>query len=253
MILVAAQTKPKRGDIYGNLNDHYQLIERASDYGADLIVFPEMSITGYEREGGKKFAFSENDSRLDKMRQTAIEKKIIIIVGAPIKINTDLFIGSFILKPNSSISIYTKQFLHSGEEEFYNSSLNYNPIIELGKERISLAICADIDNPLHPENASKNQNTVYIPSIFFTPNGISEAHNLLSCYAKKYAMNGLMSNFSGQSWEIEAGGGSAFWTKDGELTAEMNGSGSGLLIVEKTNDSWTGQTIYNVEMLKTKK
>jgi len=245
MILVSAQTKPNRGDIYRNLNDHYQLIEIASEHGADLIVFPEMSITGYEREEGGKLTFSENDSRLDKLRKTAIDKKIIIIVGAPIKVNTDLFIGSFILKPNGSISIYTKQFLHSGEEEFYNSSFMYNPIIELGNERISLAICADIDNPLHPENASKTQSTVYIPSIFFTPNGISDAHNLLSSYAKKYSMNVLMSNFSGQSWGIDAGGGSAFWTKDGELIAEMNGSHSGLLIVEKTNDSWSGQTVYN--------
>jgi predicted amidohydrolase len=130
MILASAQTKPKRGDIEYNLKDHYRLIEKASDQGTDLIVFPEMSITGYEREDAYKFTFSENDSRLDNLRKMAHDKKIIIVAGAPIIIDLDLFIGSFILYPNGSISIYTKQFLHLGEEEFFKSSFEYNPIIE---------------------------------------------------------------------------------------------------------------------------
>jgi predicted amidohydrolase len=66
MILASAQTKPKRGDIKENLLDHYRLIELASEKGADLIVFPEMSMSGYEREKAGTLAFSENDPRLEK-------------------------------------------------------------------------------------------------------------------------------------------------------------------------------------------
>jgi len=36
MILASAQTKPKRGNIKENLDDHYWLIEIASGKGADL-------------------------------------------------------------------------------------------------------------------------------------------------------------------------------------------------------------------------
>jgi predicted amidohydrolase len=50
IILAAAQTKPKRGDIDSNLLDHYRLVELAAINKANLIVFPELSITGYERE-----------------------------------------------------------------------------------------------------------------------------------------------------------------------------------------------------------
>jgi predicted amidohydrolase len=243
MILASAQTKPKRGDIGENLIDHSRLIKLASDKGADLIVFPEMSITGYERENADMLAFSENDSRLDKLKKLSIDNKIIIIAGAPIKINSNLYIGAFILRPDNSVLIYTKQFLHSGEEEYYKSSFDYNPIIELNNEWISLAICADIDNPLHPENANKAESTIYISSIFFSPNGIPEAHKSLSSYAKKYTMNVLMSNYSGESWGQASGGRSAFWTKNGRLIAEMNDSSRGLLIVEKNKDIWTGQVI----------
>ena len=57
MILAAAQTKPTRRDIDANLSDHYHLIELAVKNKAQLIAFPEMSITGYEREHAQKLAF----------------------------------------------------------------------------------------------------------------------------------------------------------------------------------------------------
>ncbi|WP_244284342.1 nitrilase-related carbon-nitrogen hydrolase [Flavobacterium oncorhynchi] len=50
MILAAAQTKPTQGNIEANLQDHYNLIEMAVQNGEQLITFPEMSITGNERE-----------------------------------------------------------------------------------------------------------------------------------------------------------------------------------------------------------
>jgi predicted amidohydrolase len=241
MILASAQTKPKRGDINKNLVDHYRLIKVAAMNGANLIVFPEMSITGYERENAFSLAFSPSDSRLDELIKLAEDYNITIIAGAPIKINSDLFIGEFIIQPEKSLMIYTKQFLHPGEEEYYKSSFDHNPIIKMNNKNISLAICADIDNPLHPENASKVDSSVYISSIFFSPDGIPSAHNLLSNYAKKYSMSVLMSNYSGDSWGQPSGGRSAFWDKNGRLIAEMNDSNSGLLIIENKNDIWTGR------------
>jgi predicted amidohydrolase len=245
MILASAQTKPKRGAIQENLMDHYRLIEIASNNGANLIVFPEMSISGYEREMAGSLYFSLQDRRLDKLKKLSNEKKIIIIAGAPILINAELFIGDFIIQPDQQEMIYTKQFLHPGEEEYFTSTFDYNPMIKLGDERISLAICADIDHPLHAENASKVDSTIYIPSIFFSPKGIPSAHETLSHYAKKHVMHVLMSNFSGESWGQASGGRSAFWNKHGELIAEMNDSYSGLLIVEKNKDNWTGKIFYD--------
>ena len=243
MILAAAQTKPKRGNIEENLMDHYRLIELASDQGADLIVFPELSITGYELVTADSLSFSQNDSRLDHLKELAVEKKIIIIVGAPLKINSNLFIGGFTFRPDDSVSLYTKQFLYPGEEEYYSSSFDYNPIFELDQEKVSMAICADIMNRQHPENAKKVGSTLYVSSIFFSPEGIAGGHRLLSKYAKKHAMNVLMANYCGESCGRPAGGRSAFWDKDGELVAELEGSNPGLLIVEKMNIGWTGQII----------
>ncbi|REG99741.1 carbon-nitrogen hydrolase family protein [Flavobacterium aquicola] len=243
MILAASQTKPKRRDIDANLLDHYQLIKLAVANGAQLIVFPELSITGYEREDASRLAFTENDSRLDGLKKMASENSITIIAGAPIQIESNLFLGEFCIAPENTVSIYTKQFLHTGEEIHYQPSFDYNPMLEIKDERISCAICADIDNPKHAENASKRNSSTYIASIFFSPNGIPQAHESLQHYASKYQMNVLMANFGGDSYGYPSGGRSAFWNNKGELIAEMESSGAGLLLVENQNTEWTSKTI----------
>jgi predicted amidohydrolase len=246
MILAAAQTQPKRGNIDANLLDHYRLIQLAAIKGAQLIVFPELSITGYEREDAERLAFSKNDSRLDHLKKLATDNKITIIAGAPIRIQSDLFLGEFCIAPNDSVSIYTKQFLHTGEEMYYQSSFNYNPLLEIENERISCAICADIDHPKHPENASKRNSSTYIASIFFSPNGIPQAHQSLQNYASQYQMNVLMANFGGDSYGSPSGGHSAFWNNKGELIAQMKDSGSGLLLVEKQDSYWTSKILNDI-------
>lgn len=245
MILAAAQTKPTRGNIETNLLDHYSLIELAVQNKAQLIAFPEMSITGYERENAKELAFKKEDSRLNHLKKLASENNITIIAGAPIEIESKLFIGEFVISPDNSVSIYTKQFLHEGEDEFFQPSFDYNPMLEIEKQKISFAICADIDNPLHPENAKKKETDIYIASIFFSPNGIPNAYRDLQNYAKKHKMNVLMSNFSGESWGSPSAGQSAFWNSKGELVEQMNESDSGLLIVEKQNDNWKSKVLKN--------
>ena len=243
MILAAAQTKPHRGDIAANLDDHHRWIKMAAGQGAALIVFPELSITGYERENAAHLAFSANDTRLDEMKSLAVQHKMVIIAGAPIKIDHGLFIGSFIIQSDGSVAVYTKQFLHPGEEVAYQPSFDYNPVVKLDTERISFAICADIDHSEHPANAGKIQSTIYIPSIFFSPHGIPEAHRLLSNYAQKQSMDVLMSNYGGPSWGYDAGGQSAFWNKNGALIAELGVADEGLLIVERKDSSWTGKKL----------
>lgn len=245
MILSAAQTKPEAQSIEENLEDHYRLIKIAADNGADLIVFPEMSITGYIRDRADKLAFKTDDARVDILRKLSMDYKTIIIAGAPISLDSNLYIGSFIIHPSNNISIYTKQYLHPGEENFFDASSNYNPIIKLKDERISLAICADIDNPLHPEVASKNSTTIYMPSIFFSKTSMDDCHKSLSQYAQFYSMNILMSNYCGSLWEAEAGGRSAFWSNSGKLINKLPEENPGLLLIVKNENGWTGKTILS--------
>lgn len=232
MKIASAQIESIVGDIDGNLNKHLNMINEAVKKEVDLIVFPEMSLSGYCRREGKKLAIATNHYAITQLKEKAKKHDIIIIVGASIKLKNALFIGSYILLPDGKIEIYTKQYLHSGEEEFYASSFDYNPQIKLGKELISFAICADIDNEKHPLNAKNNHTTLYIASIFFSKNGIDAGLELLAKYARTYSLNILMSNYSGKTWGLEAGGKSAFWDKTGTMTAVLDTESEALLVVD---------------------
>lgn len=232
MKIAAAQIKPIDKNIEANIQNHLGMIELAAQQKVELILFPEMSLTGYEREKADALAFTENDARLSVLMEKAKQYQMYIVVGAPIKINAELFIGSYFFSPSGTLQIYTKQFLHDGEELYFKAGNSLNPLIEWHGEKISLAICADISHPIHAENASKVDTTLYLASIFYTPNGINEAYTQLSAYAKKYAMNILMANYIGSSYSIEAAGKSACWNKKGELISQLNGEEENLLIVE---------------------
>ena len=45
--VVLAQTNPRLGDVHTNLDQHLEHVERAASNGAELVLFPELSLTGY--------------------------------------------------------------------------------------------------------------------------------------------------------------------------------------------------------------
>jgi predicted amidohydrolase len=243
MIIAAAQTVPKNGDIAANLDDHYRLTAVAAEHGARLIIFPEMSLTGYRRSNAMSLSLTMNDERLAKLQDVAIKKNIIIVAGAPMLLDSGLHIGAFILSDKEPLTIYTKQYLHEGEEEFFSPNLEHDPKIPLGGEICSLAICADIANPLHPEHAASSHATIYLASLFYTPTGIIEGHADLSNYAKTYGFGVLMANYGGPSWGMATGGKSAVWDGRGTLQASLEGAGEGLIIAEKRGGAWTGRIV----------
>lgn len=232
MKIAAAQIKPIDKNIEANIQNHLGMIELAAQQKFELILFPEMSLTGYEREKANDLSFTENDTRLSVLIEKSKQYQMYIVVGAPIKINAVLFIGSFIFSPSGITKIYTKQFLHDGEELYFKAGNSLNPLIEWNDDKISFAICADISNPIHAENASNADTTLYLASIFYTPNGIDKAYTQLSDYAKKHAMNILMANYIGSSYSMVAAGKSACWNKKGELISQLNSEEENLLIVE---------------------
>lgn len=43
-----AQIAPRLGDVAANLDLHYDMVEQAAEQGVDLLVFPELALTGYQ-------------------------------------------------------------------------------------------------------------------------------------------------------------------------------------------------------------
>lgn len=45
--VLVCQTNPRLGDVHANLADHLRHVDEAAARGADLVLFPELSLTGY--------------------------------------------------------------------------------------------------------------------------------------------------------------------------------------------------------------
>lgn len=232
MIVAAAQIKVEDGNIESNIANHCRYANTTADKGARLVLFPEMSLTGYLREDAHQYKFFTEDERLQPLQQIANKRNIVIVAGAPIEIDEKLHIGAFIIQPNEKVDVYTKRFLHPGEEVAFEPSLEYNPALQLDGETISVAICADKANPRHPKEAAANNTTIYIAGVFDSPNGVIESHERLSRYAKQYKMRVLYTNYVGTTYNSPSAGQSAAWNNEGVLQKALTADKEDLLVIE---------------------
>src|SRR5262245_27452285 len=75
-----AQIAPKLGHVRANLTRHLEIIDRARAAGADLVVFPELSLTGYDLQDlVPEVAVSRDAEVLTRLAQAS--RDIDLVVG----------------------------------------------------------------------------------------------------------------------------------------------------------------------------
>src|SRR5262245_8674427 len=109
--IAVAQTCPVKGDVPANVEEHLRLARVAASEGAQVVLFPELSLTGYELGLADALAFTEDDPRLAPLLDAAATHATTLIVGAPVRIGSWLHIGAFLLFPDGKNAIYTKHHL----------------------------------------------------------------------------------------------------------------------------------------------
>ncbi len=82
--LAVGQTKPRLGDLKWNLNNHLEIAEKALEKGANIILFPELSLTGYSvRDLNSEVALKAGDKFFDPLK--TLSKRISVASGAVIR------------------------------------------------------------------------------------------------------------------------------------------------------------------------
>jgi len=235
MKIAAAQIKPIKGDILKNIEIHNVLIEAAISNNVDLIIFPELSITGYEPELANQLSIDYEDPILNIFQKTADENNISIIVGMPTKADDQLFISSIIFEPERRRKVYSKRNLFPTETAVFSKGDHYCQL-EIGQNKISLGICYDLSDPAHSQEAYQAGSNIYTASVLNSVNGIDDDLVKLSTIAQKYHMHVLMANFSGESGGYECAGKSSIWNTNGSLLGQLNDQDEGILVLN-TDDN----------------
>ncbi len=231
MKICVAQTKPVTGNIEKNIANHQKLIDRAISHGADTIIFPELSLTGYEPELAAGLATNSYDSRLDVFHQIRNLNQITIGVGMPINTDDGVSIGMVLFQPGKDRQTYFKKYLHADEEPYFVSQSNTIGLIGY-EENIALSICYEISVAKHAEEAACHGAKFYIASVAKFNNGIENALHRLADIAKKYSMTVLMSNCIGTSDGQQCAGKSSIWNDEGYLIGQLDDISEGLLLID---------------------
>ena len=69
MKICIAQTCSTSGNIQENIKNHLSLVERALEFNADMMFFPELSITNYEPRLAKMLSKNINDSEFEPFQE----------------------------------------------------------------------------------------------------------------------------------------------------------------------------------------
>jgi len=236
MKICVAQTRPVTGDIPGNIEYHKTFVTLAAMNGAEVIIFPELSLTGYEPSLAKQLAIDINDSQLDVFQQLSDTKQITIGVGVPTKGPKGIHITMVLFQPNKPRQANSKKYLHADEEPFFISGENLPGLI-INNTPVALAICYEISVPEHAANAAESGAQVYVASVAKTVKGVEKALTGLSEIAGKYGMTVLMSNSVGMCEDGECGGWSAAWNSKGALLGKLNDTNEGILILDTDTET----------------
>ncbi|PQA92362.1 hypothetical protein B0A69_15050 [Chryseobacterium shigense] len=235
MKIAAAQIKPVKGDILKNIENHTRLIEAAVYKNVDFIIFPELSITDYEPKLAEPLSIDYENETLEVFQKLADENNISITVGMPTKSEDQLLISSIIFQPKKRREVYSKRHLFPTETAVFSKGNTFCQL-EILQNKISLAICYDLSDPLHSQEAYQAGSNIYTASVLNSFNGIDEDISKLSTIAEKYHMHVVMSNFIGESGGYECAGKSSVWNNDGSLLGQLNSEDEGILILDTENN-----------------
>lgn len=237
--LAAAQSVSIAGDLSANLARHQYLMGLAAQQGVQLLVFPELSLTGYEPQLAAELALAPDSPQLQPLRDLARELKLTTVVGMPIRLFVDgpVLIGALVLGADGSLAVYSKQHLHPGEESAFAPGSGGAPL-RLGEENLALAVCADFCHASHVQAAVDAGAGIYAAGVLISEGGYPIDSALLQGYARDHGILVLMANHGGPSGGWSCAGRSAIWGTQGQLLGAVEGLGEALLIARRDAGQW---------------
>ena len=141
------------GEIEPNLEKHYQQIEQAIEAKSDLIVFPELSLTGYFlKDAVFQVALHDSDAKLNRLKE--LSKHIGIAVGlVELSDRLEFFNSQFLFHGGELIAKHRKVYLPTYslfEEKRYFSEGTRIRAFDTPFGRLGMLICED---QWHPTSA----------------------------------------------------------------------------------------------------
>src|SRR3954447_19128069 len=237
MKLALAQIDPTVGDLDGNRDRILQRIEEARAGGADLVVLPELAVTGYPPEDLLLRPGFVRAARASLERIAAETRDIVALVGVPLfdgylynacAICTDGEISGWAKKwhlPNYGV-FDEKRYFASGDEL---------ALIEVAGTKVGITICEDMWVPGPPTTRLVSGGAELVVNLSASPFHLGRAQEreaIFSARARESGVRVALCNTVGGQDELIFDGHSLVLESDGSVLARAPGFEETLLVVD---------------------
>ncbi len=238
MRIALAQMNTVVGDVWGNVERAVGALERAVESGADLVAFPELTMTGYPPEDlllRPRF-IEENLEALSEFAGK-VPEGVAAAVGF-VDLNGDLYNACAVISGGEILHRYHKRYLPNYgvfDENRYFREGEGAPVVGLNGSLVGVNVCEDIWYPGGPAREQALGGATVLLNISASPyhrlKGDSR-ERMLSVRASDYGCYVVFCNLVGGQDELVFDGRSAVFDPGGNVIARAKQFEEDLLLVD---------------------
>lgn len=211
-------------DVAGNARVHAATVRAA---GVRVVVFPELSLTGYELDAAP---VDPADVRLAPLVAACAETGSVALVGAPVAGPDRPYLGILAVDGGGARPAYRKMWLGGAEPQRFAAGPE-PAVFEVDGWRLGLAICKDTGVPGHAAATVARGADAYLAGVLESAEDAAVPAERARRIATTHGVWVAVASFAGTTGGgyREAAGGSGIWAPDGSPVGRA-GRGPGELV-----------------------
>ncbi|MGV3720159.1 MAG: carbon-nitrogen hydrolase family protein [Actinomycetota bacterium] len=216
LLIAVAQPPTVAYDVAANAQAHAAMVRTA---GARVVVFPELSLTGYELDAS---AIDADDPRLLPLIEACAGTGSLALVGAPVHGEQGRsHIAMLAVDGGGATIAYRKLWLGTIEAERFTPGCAPT-VLEVGDWRLGLAICKDTGIPQHASDTVALGIDVYVASVLESAEDAARQDERARRVAAEHGVWVAVASFAGSTGGgySRAAGCSAIWSPKGCVAAQ---------------------------------
>src|SRR5881394_3885457 len=237
MKLALAQIDPTVGDLGGNRNLILARIEEARTAGADLVLLPELAVTGYPPEDLLLRPGFVHAARESLERIAAETRGLVALVGVPL-LDGDLYNACAICADGKVAGWARKWHLPNYgvfDEKRYFSPGGELAVVEVAGTKVGITICEDMWVPGPPTTELVAAGAELLVNLSASPFHVGRAQEREAIFSARAQESGIpvaLCNTVGGQDELIFDGHSLFIGSDGTVRTRAPGFEETLLVVD---------------------
>jgi NAD+ synthase (glutamine-hydrolysing) len=249
--LALAQINTVVGDLEGNRRLILDRLAEAKDRGAELIVFPELAITGYPPEDLllRPGFIRAAERSVEELARGA--RGATVLVGAP-HFDRDLYNACYVLAGGEIKAVYRKRFLPNYgvfDEDRYFAPGRDLILLEHGKTLVGPTVCEDMWQPGPPATDLALAGAELLVNISASPFYVGRPHEREEMFVTRARDNSsfvAFCNTVGGQDELIFDGHSCVIDDEGTVLARAPGFEEALLVIDIEPQEVIGRRLRDV-------